>query len=64
MYNDDHHSASPTTYIDDDHLNVADDEHSISARLSDVDVTIGYSDGSSPAAVKSLGSAHVILQQF
>ena len=49
------------TYINDHHLDVADDQNSITVRLSNVDVTIGHSNGPAPTAVHSLSSAHVIL---
>lgn len=48
-------------YIDDDHLDIADDEHAVFVGLRDVDVTIGDGDGAAPAAVDALGSANVVL---
>lgn len=50
------------TYIDNDHLYVADDEDSVLVGLCDVDVAIRDSDGPSPAAVDSLGPANVVLR--
>ena len=49
------------TYIDNDHLDIADDEYSVFVGLRDVDVTVGDSDSSSPAAVDSFGPANVVL---
>lgn len=49
------------TYVNDDHLYVADDEDSVFVGLRDVDVAICHSDGSSPAAVDALGAANVVL---
>ena len=50
------------TYVDDDHLYVADDEDSVFVGLRDVDVAIRDGDGPSPAAVDSLGPANVVLR--
>lgn len=50
------------TYINDHHLYIADDEDSIFVGLRDVDVAICHGNGPSPAAVDSLGTANVVLQ--
>jgi len=49
------------SYINDDHLDVADDEDAILVWLRDVNVTIDHGDGTSPAAVDAFRSAHVVL---
>ena len=49
------------TYVNDDHLDVADDENAVLVGLRDVDVAICNSNGSSPAAVDALGAANVVL---
>jgi hypothetical protein len=49
------------TYVNDDHLYVADDENAVFVGLRDVDVAIRHGDGTSPAAVDALGAANVVL---
>lgn len=49
------------THVNDHHLYVADDENTVFVGLRDVDVAIGHSDGSSPAAVDAFGAANVVL---
>jgi hypothetical protein len=50
------------THIHNHHLNLADDQHSVLARLSHIHVTVGNIDSLSPAAVHSLISTYIFLQ--
>jgi hypothetical protein len=51
-----------STHINDDHLDLADDEHAVSQRLRHENVPVVHVDRVPPAAVDALVAAHVLLQ--
>lgn len=51
-----------STHINDDHLDLADDEHAVSQGLRHENVAVVHVDRVPPAAVDALVAAHVLLQ--
>lgn len=59
-----HSHRKRDTHVNDNHLDFANDQHSVFEWLRDVHITVGHIDGLAPTAVDTFVTANVLLHGY